>query len=392
MKPLIALLFLVFANRLMSQSGFKSDIIFEPDKDIHGHVHASSIVELPNGDLLAAWYEGETDRSTDVRIQAARLVKGQENWSETFLLADTPMLSDNNPCLFIDKDKRLWLFYYTLLGSPEEAWDTAFIRYKISTEYIHPGESIIWQSEQDLAVIPTNLDDVVNKNCESVIEGDGSDPKLTALCHSAGEHLKSQLKRRLGWTTRAKPTQLSNGSLLLPMASETFKVALIALTSDGGEKWKFSNIPFGYGILQPALFETQNGKLIAYFRDSSPAKRIRMSTSDDKGVTWSEVINTEFPNPGSGLDVLKLRSGKVLLVYNDRTEGPRNSLAISVSDDDGRSWKWKKHIERTEGEGRFDYPAIIQGSDQKIHLTYSLDTKTIKHVIFTEEWIVENSK
>ena len=48
------------------------------------HVHGSSIVSLPNGDLLTAWFYGSGERKEDdVRIMGARLKKGAKQWSDT---------------------------------------------------------------------------------------------------------------------------------------------------------------------------------------------------------------------------------------------------------------------------------------------------------------------
>ena len=208
---------IVLANITFAQISKRGFFIFEPDKVKHGHTHASGIIECPNGDLLACWYEGESDRSTDVHIQAARWIKGETHWSETFLLADTPTLSDNNPCLFIDEQERLWLFYYTLLGSPEDAWDTAFLRYKISTEYQDAAKPIKWDIQRDLPVKPTDLDETIKKLCmEEFVK---SDPDRKEMCEMAPALLKNQLARKLGWTTRVRPITLSSGTILLPMAS-----------------------------------------------------------------------------------------------------------------------------------------------------------------------------
>ncbi len=370
-----------------AQISLEGEFIFQPDKAKHGHTHASSVVECPNGSLLACWYEGKSDRSTDVHIQAARLLKGHTTWSQDFLLADTPMLSDNNPCLFIDHKDRLWLFYYTLLGSPEEAWDTAFLRYKISTHYQDTSAPIVWDVQNDLPVKPTDLDETVERLCQQALQASKASSRVVRQCDILRTKLKDQLARKLGWTTRAKPVRLSTGAILLPMASEIFGIAMMAITPDGGRTWTFSKPPLGYGIEQPTVFEKTDGTLIAYFRDSSPAHRIRRSESHDHGLTWSPVVSTEFPNPGSGIEVLRLADGNIVLVYNDCVDDPRNSLVVSMSDDEGETWKWTRHIEQVEGEGRFDYPSVIQSHDGRLHVTFSYNLKTIKHVSFTEDWI-----
>ena len=77
------------------------------------HVHASSIVECPDGDLLACWFHGSGERTADdVVVQGARLKKGAERWSPVFIMADTPNLPDCNPVLLIDPQEKLWLFFF----------------------------------------------------------------------------------------------------------------------------------------------------------------------------------------------------------------------------------------------------------------------------------------
>ena len=69
--------------------------------------------------------------------------------------------------------------------------------------------------------------------------------------------------------------------------------------------------------------------------------------------------------------------------------GKRNSLAVSVSDDEGKTWSAMRHLERHE-KGSYHYPAIIQGADGRIHAVYSYFVeagKSMKHAAFTEDWI-----
>jgi hypothetical protein len=83
-----------------------------------------------------------------------------------------------------------------------------------------------------------------------------------------------------------------------------------------------------------------------------------------------------------------LKSGHWLLVYNDTTRG-RDSLAASLSDDEGRTWKWTRHLERQKG-GSYHYPAAIAGRDGTIHVVYSYFVqggKSMKHAAFNEAWI-----
>ena len=77
-----------------------------------------------------------------------------------------------------------------------------------------------------------------------------------------------------------------------------------------------------------------------------------------------------------------------MLVYNDTTQG-RRSLAVSLSDDEGRTWKWTRHLEQHD-QGAYHYPAVIQGADGTIHFAYSYFVpggKSMKHAAVNEEWI-----
>jgi predicted neuraminidase len=102
-----------------------------------------------------------------------------------------------------------------------------------------------------------------------------------------------------------------------------------------------------------------------------------------------------LPNPGAGFDMVTLSTGEWLIVFND-TEKGRHNLTVALSDDEGKSWKWKKSIEndtRSEKSTSSHYPAIIEGADGRIHISYSYHRddikpgRTIKYVSFPLAWM-----
>jgi predicted neuraminidase len=100
------------------------------------------------------------------------------------------------------------------------------------------------------------------------------------------------------------------------------------------------------------------------------------------------VGTTDLPNPGSGLDAVVLGNGHWVLIYNDTTRG-RASLAISLSDDEGRTWKRTRHLEH-HTDGSYHYPAAIVDRAGTIHVVYSYFVrggKSMKHTAFNESWI-----
>jgi predicted neuraminidase len=209
------------------------------------------------------------------------------------------------------------------------------------------------------------------------------------------ERLGDKLYQRLGWQPRCKPTVLPSGRILLPLYSDTFSISIMAVSDDGGQTWYASKPLIGFGNIQPAVLRRDDGTLVAYMRENGPLHRIRISESRDDGLAWGPVGVTELPNPGSGLDGVRLADGHWVLIYNDSTRG-RTSLAVSLSDDEGKTWKWTRHLEK-HANGSYHYPAIIEGKDGTIHAIYSYfihrperprgDMKSMKHAAFNEAWI-----
>jgi predicted neuraminidase len=75
-------------------------------------------------------------------------------------------------------------------------------------------------------------------------------------------------------------------------------------------------------------------------------------------------------------DAVGLRDGRIVLVYN-HTEKGRSPLNLAVSKD-GENWTPVVTLESEPGE--FSYPAIIQGSDGNLHITYTWNRKKIRYV------------
>jgi predicted neuraminidase len=383
MAWIVAGLFVSVLPCVYGQALHEEDFIFDPAVRSRGHVHASSIVVCPDANLLVAWYENgprlpsyeylqEADKSDDVRIAGARRERNQTAWDEPFVMSDTFGVSDNNPAMVIDGKNRLWLIHATLLAVPERTWGSSLLLYKVSSDYQRPGPPR-WDRESILIVRPRNFDQSVLRTAK------GSAVKIVR------ERLKDPFARRLGWMPRAHLLTLPRGAVLIPLANENFNVAAMALSSDGGETWTFSNLVPGGDISQPSVVRLASGKLAAFFRDEGADRRIKRSESLDEGLTWSEVVATRLANPGSGVEAVVLEDGHLVIIYND-SENTRDRLAVSISTDDGISWKWTRHLENRPG-GRFDYPSMIQARDGTLHTTYSYNVQTIKHVHFNEEWV-----
>jgi predicted neuraminidase len=120
-----------------------------------------------------------------------------------------------------------------------------------------------------------------------------------------------------------------------------------------------------------------------------------VSESKDRGETWGLVYDhPQLANPGAGLELMNLKDGRFLAIYNDTEEG-RHRLAVSISEDEGRTYKYTRHLERDRpGGGSYHYPSIIQAADGALHATYSYFVevdgergKAIKHAKFSVDWV-----
>jgi predicted neuraminidase len=85
----------------------------------------------------------------------------------------------------------------------------------------------------------------------------------------------------------------------------------------------------------------------------------------------------DVPNPSSGTDAVTLTDGRHLLVYNPVARG-RTPLTVAISRD-GHAWKPVVTLEDEPGE--YSYPAMIQSSDGRVHITYTWKRERVKHAV-----------
>ncbi|MEN6334343.1 MAG: exo-alpha-sialidase [Phycisphaerales bacterium] len=406
---------------------------------VQQHVHGSTIVELPNGDLLAAWFQGSGERwADDVAILGARRKAGRTAWSEPFVMADVPGFPDINPILFLDSQKRLWLMWYTVIANQ---WETSLLKYRLSEDYADQAGTPKWTWQDVLHVKPgdsaergiqpndrfvKSIERQIEEYAKYIQETRASQPLQAAanvglwrvygaplLSKARGQDMvrKGTLRKpsgeespaelgypyfsRMGWQTKNKAIVLDGGRLIVPLYSDGFSFSMMAITDDGGLTWQFSEPLVAPGNIQPSIAKKADGALVAYMRDNGPPpQRLHVSTSTDRGLTWSPVRDSKIPNPGSGADIVTLRNGHWVLACND-TEKGRHSLAVSLSTDEGKTWSHTRHLEHSdseEGAPTGAYPSIIQAADDSLHVVYSYHAKagkTIKHVRFTEAWLME---
>ena len=383
MRTLTVLLTILFAGSAIGAE-YRAELVF-PLHDQHNH--APGIVECPDGSLLVSWYRGSGERkSDDVAVYGARLAKGADAWSPVFLMADRPGFPDCNTCMMIDRRGRLWLFWPTILAN---TWESCLTNFRVTSNFAGAGAPK-WEREGLILLKPDDFEKETVEALDEMLAGlQFALPKSVQEEIDEGrKKLGDKLYQRLGWQPRCKPTILPSGRILLPLYTDTFSISIMAVSDDQGQTWYASKPLVGFGNIQPSVLRRNDGTLVAYMRENGLSRHVRVSESRDDGITWGPVFSSKLPNPGSGLDGVRLASGHWLLVYNDTTDD-RHRLAVSLSDDEGKTWRWTRHLEDDPG-GRYHYPAVIQGADGTIHAVYSYFVeggKSMKHAAFDEAWV-----
>lgn len=133
-----------------------------------------------------------------------------------------------------------------------------------------------------------------------------------------------------------------------------------------------------YGVIQPTLWETPGGEVRMLMRSTERIGRIVMSSSSDGRRSWTTGRPTSLPNPNAGIDAVRLRDGRILVVYNHLLPG-RNALHMALSSDEGQTWGAPITLE--EGQRELSYPAVIQNADSLVHITYTWNRTHIRHVV-----------
>ena len=322
------------SSSLSQQKGYlEGELIYSLENRPNPQCHASTLAETSSG-LVAAWFGGTHEKHPDVGIWVSRRVEGR--WTTPSEVADGGQDSPTdeppkrypcwNPVLFQPRTGPLMLFF-KVGPDPRKWWGEMMI----STD---KGRN--WRDRTRLPA--GGIGPVKNKPVQL---SDG-----TILCGSSTEHE--------GWRVHFERT------------------------ADLGKTWSRTepiNDGSAISAIQPSILEHSGERLQALGR--SRQGRIWQAWSDDDGRTWGQMTLTDLPNPSAGTDAVTLRDSRHLLVYNPTKKG-RSPLDVAISSD-GK--KWNRVLTLEDQPGEYSYPAIIQSSDGLVHITYTWQRKSVKHVV-----------
>lgn len=312
-----------------------SELIF-PEKSVTEACHASTVLPLPGGNVVAAWFGGTKEGADDVKIYVA--VKENGAWSTPYaVFVEGKALPHWNPVLFL-KDSGEIILYFKY-GKPIPEWVTY---YAVSTD---GGKSF--------------------SKPQILVEGDSDGGR---------------------GPVKNKPIRLNSGRVLAPASKESPKngwKCFADISDDGGISFKHSGFvlrPKKDGkrveMIQPTLWEDENG---VHMLVRTNAGRIYRSDSKNEGETWCKAYETALPNNNSGIDAAKLADNSVVLVFNpvEVNWGDRSPLVLARSVDGGKTFEEFFSLESLIGDYEFSYPAIT-ATGNKLLVTYTYERRAIK--------------
>lgn len=329
---------------IVREPKYSSGTVFVGDESFKSP-HGSTITALDNGDILCAWYAGTAEKADDVAVLMSRLNHGETTWTPYEVVADTPDYSEGNPVLFQAPDGVVWLWYLTIVEK-EFGWSGCYIKLKKSYD-----NGYSW-----------------------------TDTEI--------------FRDLIGYNTRNHPTILQNGDWLLPLYDELYGYhSVYYISPDQGDTWE-KDIMIGQpNSLQPTVFQKKKGTLISYMRNPD-ADYLITARSEDNGRHWTDVKDSQFNNPNSSAEVIKLDTGNVAMVLNNTMGGEfggrgRSQLSVVYSTDDGESWPVEIMLQ-DDPLNSFSYPSITQDKYGDIYISYTFSRKNIDFIVLNEAWIREN--
>ena len=334
---------------------------------VQAGAHAATLARnASSGDVLLAWFSGDEGKA-GVVVAYSRLRSGAGRWDAPQVVSQHHGRSNQNPVLFVSPD-----------GA--EGW--------------------LWHTSQ--------------------AGGRGQGTSMIAALRNVGgawgkPAWHPAFAGRDGPFLRAPPVwggTAGSPELLLPMYYTPSRGGMAAhhcamwRSRDGGATFGEEAVMASPGewLAQPAVVRLANGTLRAFFRDRA-GKWIYVKDSHDDGRTWpARATRTRLPNNQSGIAALVLRSGRLLIAFNNlhcvRDHCGRNPLTLALSEDGGGTWPWVRDV---EGGGRRDpvppprqpprlhryaYPALLQDPQTGlVHVAYSYRKRLIKHVVVDEAWV-----
>ena len=355
--------------------------------------HAANLMVLHDGSLACVWFGGSMEGKSDISVFMSKL-EG-EQWSTPVQLSNDLNRSEQNPILFPAPDGKLWLLHTAQFSGNQ---DTAIVRRRISSDN---GKT--WGPTEQIEGLPL-----------------GTFVRQPIHVHTDGAWLLP------AFDCRINPDAKWDGSL---------DVSVVYRSTDQGKTWLNHPVPDSLGCVHMSIVPSSDGKLLAFFR-SRWADFVYMTSSADGGITWAKPLPTALPNNNSSIQALRLADGRLAMIFNNSSHlnaterraslydeleddgdaqnvsisklvtnerrafwgAPRAPMTLAISEDDGKTWPWKRNLEVGDGycmsndsarrvNREYSYPSLRQTSDGALHVAYTVFRQHIRHAKISPDWI-----
>jgi predicted neuraminidase len=357
--------------------------------------HAANLMVLADGTLACVWFGGSMEGRSDICVFMSRLAPGSQQWSAPEQLSHDADRSEQNPILFPTPGGELWLLHTAQQSGNQ---DTAVVRRRVSRD-----NGATWGPTEDL---PDG--------------GGGTFVRQPVQVQADGSWLLPIFR------CRPIPGMAWDGSL---------DDSAVLRSTDGGAHWQRIAVPGSLGCVHMNIVPgSRPGELLAFYR-SRWADHVHRSTSGDGGLSWTAPVPTGLPNNNSSIQALRLRDGRLAMIFNHSSAAdatgrrdslydeiddaapaaaapagaqpparrafwgaPRAPLTLALSEDDGLSWPWRRNLE--EGDGfcmtnnselrlnrEYSYPTLRQTDDGALHLAYTVFRQHIRHARVMPDWV-----
>jgi predicted neuraminidase len=308
---------------------------------------AASLTQFPDGRLAAAWLAGSEAGNEANSIWFSTL--GKDGWRKPLPIANRASTAGGtfahvrrigNPVLYAEGS---WLhLWYVSMGIGGAASST--LNHSFSTD---GGKS--WMKPSRLQTSPfANISTLASAPPHPLADGGLGLPIHHQFIATQGEWLRLS----------------ANGKVL--------------------DKVRLSHaVP----TRQPAVVALDAQRALAVLPDAGPKPgKVQIATTNDGGLRWQAGEALPVNNPDSPVAMLRLKSGRLLLAGNPASG--RGSLSLWLSPDEGKTWQPSRTVETAaDGGADFSHPALLLGSDGRIHLAYTWRSQQIKHAVFSEAWL-----
>ncbi|MCQ2841360.1 3-deoxy-d-manno-octulosonic acid hydrolase subunit 2 [Helicobacter pylori] len=304
--------------------------------------HASSLIGLPNDNLLSAYFSGTKEGARDVKISANLFDSKTNRWSEAFTILTKEELSKNaheyikklgNPLLFLHDDKIL-LF---VVGVSMGGWATSKI-YQLESAL----EPIHFKFARKLSLSPfLNLSHLI----------------------------------------RNKPLNTTDGGFMLPLYHELATQYPLLLKFDKQNNPRELLRPNTLNHqLQPSLTPFKDCAVMA-FRNHSFKDNLMLETCKTP-TAWQKPMLTNLKNLNDALNLINLNK-ELYLIHNPSDLSLRRKELWLSKLENSNSFKTLKILDKAN---EVSYPSYSLNS-HFIDIVYTYNRSHIKHIRFNMAYL-----